>query len=73
MEKKYFDADESIAGYEANTGCKASDYLVEMTRMMEPIINKAFQDGYMAAIKAALVADEMSQKQTASKTQAAGI
>jgi hypothetical protein len=68
MENKYFDAAVSIADYEAKTGRKASDYLAEMTRMMEPIINKAFQDGYIAAIKAALVADEVSQKQTTSKT-----
>ena len=53
MEKKYFDAAASIAGYEEKTGSKASDYLAEMTRLMEPIINKAYRDGYAAGLKAA--------------------
>ena len=50
MEKKYFNAAASIAGYETDTGCKASDYMAEMTRLMEPIINKAYADGYKAGI-----------------------
>lgn len=62
MENKYFDAAVSIADYEAKTGRKASDYLAEMTRMMEPIINKAFHDGYVAGVKSVLAAEEANQK-----------
>lgn len=47
-DNKYFDATASIADYEAKTGLKASDYLADITRMMEPIINKAYADGYKA-------------------------
>jgi hypothetical protein len=68
MDKKYFDAAASIAGYEEKTGCKASDYLAEMTRLMEPIINKAFHDGYVAGAMAAWAAEEANQKQTGSET-----
>lgn len=64
MKNKYFDAAVSIADYEAKTGRKASNYLAEMTRMMEPIMNKAFHDGYVAGAKSALAAEEANQKQT---------
>ena len=64
MENKYFDAAMSIADYEAKTGRKASDYLAEMTRMMEPITNKAFHAGYAAGVQSALAAEEAKQKQT---------
>lgn len=49
---KYFDTGMMIAGFEAQTGMKASGYLVELAEDIARIVNDAYKEGYIAGMKA---------------------
>lgn len=50
---KYFDAEAVIAGYEAQIGKKASAWLCELIRTMEPYFNDIYEAGYADGLEAA--------------------
>ena len=49
MKDKYFDANTMVFDYARDTGRDPGDYLPQMAQAMEPIINKAYRDGYADA------------------------
>jgi hypothetical protein len=57
MENKYFDAAAMLTAYQKDTGSIASQYLAAAIMELEPIINKAFHDGYVAGVKSALATE----------------
>lgn len=70
MKDKYFDASTMVFDYARDTGRDPGDYLPQMAKAMEPIINKAYRDGYadaQADSKQELVAfvTALSEEQTA--------
>ena len=52
-QRKFFSAEETIAGYEANHGKKAGAYLVDLIQILEPYINEVYEAGYAAGLEAA--------------------
>ena len=55
MNEKYFDAQLAIEGYEEDTGNTASTWLKSVIKELEPIVNRAYSDGFSAGMEAANV------------------
>ena len=61
---KYFDAPSMIAQYEADTGNVVSEDSKKLVVVFEPVINKAYREGFVAGLKAARYSENMGPNNT---------